>query len=175
MSVGLIFDIAAAVVLAVLAVRGLLRGFSGEILGLIGFFASVFCGWTFAKPAAAFLLGYLPSMDPTVAALVCGVLIFIAVSLIFAMLDGLLSAIIKAARLSLIDHVLGIFMGAVKALCLVLVIYGVLTTVRVFPTDWMNDSYVMKGAAAVWPYVRSFLEEHGILDFNSLAAAGSAA
>ena len=175
MSVGLIFDIAAAIVLAVLAVRGLLRGFSGEILGLIGFFASIFCAWTFAKPAAAFLLGYFPSLDATVAALACGILIFIGVSLIFALLDGLLSAIVKAARLSVIDHVLGAAMGVVKALCLVLVIYGLLVTIHMFPTDWMSGSYVMKGASTVWPYVASFLEEHGLLNLNALAASGSAA
>ena len=170
MSVGLIFDIAAAVVLAFFAVRGLLRGFSGEVLGLVGFLASVFCAWTFARPAAGFLLKYFPSLDPTLAALACGVLIFIAVSLIFAFLDEMLSLLVKAANLSVFDHVLGIVIGALKALCVFLLIYAVMTTLSGLPTAWMEDSYVMKGAAMVWPHVRAFLEAHGLLDLSALNA-----
>ena len=51
------FDIAAGCLLAFFAVRGAFRGFSGEIIALIGLAASVFCGWTFAQPADRRLLG----------------------------------------------------------------------------------------------------------------------
>ena len=174
MSVGLIFDIAAALVVAFFAVRGLLRGFSGEVLGLVGFFASVFCAWTFARPAADLLLKYFSSVkDPSLVALGCGVLIFIAVSLLFALLDGMLSLIVKAANLSALDHLLGVVMGSVKALCFVLVIYAVFVTLPVLPKDWMAGSYAMKGASAVWPPVQSFLESHGLLDLKALSGLHS--
>ncbi len=170
MSAGLIFDIGAAVVLAFFMVRGLIRGFSGEILGLIGFFASLFCAWHFARPAAGLVLNYFPRLDATLTGLACAVIIFILVSLAFALLDGILSLIIKAAKLSMLDHTLGIVVGAFKTLCIVLLIYGVLKTFPTFlPTEWMAESYTMRGAASAWPPVIGFLEEHGIIDLKSLS------
>ena len=108
MNAGLIFDIAAALVLAFFLVRGLIRGFSGEILGFIGFFASLFCAWHFARPAADIVLKYFPNLDATLTALACAVVIFIIVSLLFALLDGLLSLVVKAANLSMLDHLLAL-------------------------------------------------------------------
>ncbi|MCR4817604.1 MAG: CvpA family protein [Fretibacterium sp.] len=169
MSAGLIFDIASALVLAFLLVRGLIRGFSGEILGLIGFFVSLFCAWNFARPAADLVLKYFPNMDVTITALACAVVIFILVSLAFALFDKLLSIIIQAANLSMLDHLLGLVVGAVKTFCLILLIYGVLKTFPgILPTDWMDESYAMRGAAAAWQPVMGFLEGHGIIDLKSL-------
>ncbi|MBR1672332.1 MAG: CvpA family protein [Fretibacterium sp.] len=173
MSVGLIFDIAVAVVLAFFAVRGLIRGFSGEILGLIGFCASLFCAWSFARPAADFILGYFPKLDATLAALACAVAIFIAVSLVFALLDGLLSLIVQAANLSMLDHLLGAVVGVAKTCCLLLFIYGLLNAFpALLPTGWMGESYAMRGAAEVWPPVMDFLEGHGIINLRALGGSG---
>lgn len=172
MSVGLIVDIIAAVIIAFFLFRGLFRGFSGEIVGLVGFFASLFCGWKFAQPASVFVLKYFNNFDPTITALICGIIIFIAVSLGFALINSLLSMIVQAANLSVADHALGIIIGIIKALCLILIVYGVLATFSpVIPTEWMNESYVMRSADVVWPYARDFLQENGILDFNALAGS----
>jgi membrane protein required for colicin V production len=169
MNAGLIFDIAAALVLAFFLVRGLIRGFSGEILGFIGFFASLFCAWHFARPAADIVLKYFPNLDTTLTALACAVVIFIIVSLLFALLDGLLSLVVKAANLSMLDHLLGVVVGAVKTFCLLLIIYGVLKTFPgILPTDWMEGSYAMRGAAAAWQPTMGFLEKHNIIDLKTL-------
>ena len=58
----LIADIASAIILSFFLVKGLLQGFSGEIVGLVGFFASLFCGWRFAQPFANNITKYLPSL-----------------------------------------------------------------------------------------------------------------
>ena len=172
MNAGLIFDIAAALVLAFFLVRGLIRGFSGEILGLIGFFVSMFCAWRFARPAADLVLKYFPNLDVTLTSLACAVVIFILVSLAFALLDGLLSLVIQAANLSMLDHLLGVVVGGIKTFFLLLVIYGVLKTFPgILPTDWMAQSYAMRGAAAAWQPVIGFLEGHGIINLTSLSAA----
>ncbi len=170
----LIVDIMVAAVFAFFMFRGLFRGFSGEIVGFVGFFASLFCGWKFAQPAAEFILQYFPNFDKTIVAIVCGVIIFIIVSLVFAMINGLLSQIVRAANLSFIDHTFGVLIGFIKAGFIIVIFYGALVTFSpLIPTSWMSRSYTMTTTAKVWPYVRNFLQDHKILDFEALNEAGA--
>lgn len=172
MSIGLIFDIAAAIVLAVCLFRGLIRGFFGELLGLIGFCASLFCGWTFAQPGAELILKYFPALDRTFVALACGVILFLAVSVAFALAGGLLSSIVRAANLSALDHLCGAALGAVKTAGIVVIIYGVLTVFSPsLPSGWMEESYALRGAAVVWPSVARFLQEHEMLNLKDFTEA----
>ena len=172
MSFALIFDLAAACALAFFAVRGLIRGLSGEIVGLVGFLASLFCSWTCAQPAAEYVLQYLPDWDPSLVSLGCTVAIFFAVMLVFALIDKIVSFLVDAANLSLMDHALGILVGALKTGCIVLFIYGVLTVFPFIPRDWMKESYAMRGAAVVWPPAAQLLEAWGVLDLKALAHPG---
>lgn len=170
------FDIAAGCLLAFFAVRGAFRGFSGEVIALIGLAASVFCGWTFAQPAAEIVLGYFPDWDATVVALACSVLLFIGVSLLFAFLGRIASLLIRAANLSMTDHFLGVFAGGLRAFFVLLFIYGAVSIFSpVLPSDWMKESYAMRGAAVVWPPVVAFLSERGWIDLNRLAPTEPAA
>ncbi|MBQ7263499.1 MAG: CvpA family protein [Synergistaceae bacterium] len=168
MSFASIFDGAAAIALAFFIVRGLFRGLTGEIVGLVGFLASLFCAWTFAQPAMEAVLSFAPEWDPALVSLGCSVAIFIAVSLAFAVVDKIVSFIVEAADLSLIDHALGGFAGALKAGCIVVFIYGLLRVFPILPTAWMADSYAMRGAAVAWPPVVRLLEGFGLLDVEAL-------
>ena len=171
----LIADIASAIILSFFLVKGLLQGFSGEIVGLVGFFASLFCGWRFAQPFANNITKYLPSLsslNPTILTLICGVSLFIAVSLVFALLNSLLSMAVRTANLSLVDHTFGIVIGLFKGAALILIAYVLLITFNnLIPTDWMDQSYAMKIAGQVWPPVRDLLQELKIIDFSALVGA----
>ena len=68
MNAGLIFDIIAGCVLLFFVIRGLINGFSGEIIGLVGLVVSIFCAWNFTDRATELFLNYLPSFDKTIAA-----------------------------------------------------------------------------------------------------------
>ena len=160
MNIALMFDIAAGCLLVFFAVRGAIAGLSGEIGALVGLIASIFCGWTCARPAAELLLEYFPSWDATLVALICAVVIFIGVSLFFAFLGHLLRLLIQAANLSMADHFFGTFAGALRAFFVVLFIYGVVSIFSpILPSDWLRESYAMRGAAVVWPPVITFLSD----------------
>lgn len=170
MNFALIFDIAAGCLLAFFAVRGALRGFSGEIVALIGLVVSAFCGWTFAQPVAGIVLGYFPGWDATVVALCCSIVLFIGISLAFAFAGRLLRLLIRAANLSAADHFFGVFAGSLRAFFIVLFIYGAVSIFSpIVPSAWMRESYAMRGAAVVWPPVIAFLSDRGWVDLDRLS------
>ena len=170
-----VFDIGAACVLAFFLVRGALRGLTGEIVSLLGLVASVFCGWTFAQPAADVVLQYFPDWDRVIVELVCSVAIFIAVSLIFAFIAQILKALVKAARLSFLDHVMGAVAGSARAFFLMLFIYGVVSIFPILsPGEWAKESIAMRSAAVVWPPVLKILTDKGWLKLDHLGPGTAA-
>ena len=171
MNIGFIVDAVMGIILIFFLYRGLVRGFSGEIIGLVGFFAGTFCAWKFSDPAVELALRYLGtnSIDRTVLALICAVGIFFAVEIIFAIIGVILSYLVTVTQLSFTDHFCGMLIGLLKTCFIVIAVYAVLTAFNgVIPDEWMKDSYSMKAASYVWPYLRDFLQKHGILDLTEL-------
>ncbi|MBQ9419078.1 MAG: CvpA family protein [Synergistaceae bacterium] len=170
-NMALIFDLVMIIVFVFFLWRGFLRGFSGEIISFVGLFVAVFCAWNFLDPAVALFRRFLPSvtLDDTVVSIICGVVIFFGVEIIFAIVGALLSYLVKVAELSLMDHFFGVIIGCVKTFCIVIFIYAVASTFsNIIPPEWLKESYAMKGASYVWPPIRDFLTSHGILDFAAL-------
>lgn len=170
-SIGLIFDGVMAVVLIFFMYRGIKRGFSGEIIGLVGLTVGIFCALNFLEPAVNLFFKYInaPSLDKNIVSLICAVAIFFAVEIVFALISAVLSYLVKVTKLSLMDHFFGMLIGIIKTAFIVIFIYAVMSMFsNVLPSDWVNDSYCMKGAKIVWPYCRDVLQSHGILDFSTL-------
>ncbi|MBQ7067904.1 MAG: CvpA family protein [Synergistaceae bacterium] len=170
-SIGLIFDGVMAVVLIFFMYRGIKRGFSGEIIGLVGLTVGIFCALNFLEPAVNLFYKYVdaPSLDKNIVSLICAVAIFFAVEIVFALIGAVLSYLVKVTKLSLMDHFFGMLIGIIKTAFIVIFIYAVMSMFsNVLPSDWVNDSYCMKGAKIVWPYCRDVLQSHGILDFSTL-------
>ena len=171
MNVGAIIDGIAGIILIFFLYRGLVRGFSGEIIGLVGFAAGTFCAWKFTDPAVTLVYRYLGenSLDKSVVAIMCAVGIFFTVEIIFTIIGIILSYLVKVTQLSFTDHFCGMIIGLLKTCFIVLAVYAVFASFPGFvPESWLKDSYTMKGASYVWPFVRDFLQSHGILDFTEL-------
>ena len=168
-----VFDIGAAFALAFFVVRGAMRGLTGEIISLLGLITSVLCGWMFARPLSGVVLSYFPAWSPTVTELACAFAIFIGVSLAFAVVNKIMKALVRAANLSFLDHVMGAVSGSARAFVIVLFIYGIMTIFSpAIPGDWMEDSMAMKGASAVWPTVYKIMTDNGWIDPSRLTPAG---
>ena len=67
MNIALIVDGILGIILIFFLYRGLMNGFSGEVIGLVGFFVSTFCAWKFSEPAAEIAI----SITPTLTAIYC--------------------------------------------------------------------------------------------------------
>ena len=170
-----VFDLGAAFALAFFVVRGAMRGLTGEIISLFGLIASVLCGWTFARPMSALVLNYFPDWSSTITELACSVVIFMGVSLVFAAVAKIMKALVKAAKLTFLDHTMGAVSGSVRAFVMVLFIYGVVSIFPIIPSEWMKDSVAMKGASVVWPAVFNIITEKGWIDPNQLTPQGTGA
>lgn len=157
-----VFDICAAFMLAFFVVRGGMRGLTGEIVSLLGLVASVLSGLTFAHPMGTIVLRHFPTWNPIVTELACAVAIFIVVSLFFAVISRIMRFLVRMANLTVLDYALGAVAGAARAFIVVLFIYGVVSTFSsVVPSEWMESSIAMKGAAAVWPTVLRVMTDNG--------------
>ena len=170
-TIGLIIDAIMGVIFFFFLYKGAMKGFSGEIIGLVGLFAGVFCSWKFLEPATELAMRYLgnTSIDRTAVSLVCAIIIFFTVEIIFAIIGWILSMLVQVTSLSLTDHLFGMIIGILKTCFVILFVYAVAQVFSpVLPPDWTKDSYSMKGASYVWPFVRDLLQEHGILDFTKL-------
>ncbi len=116
-----ILDVALLALLGFFAVRGLVRGFVREIMGLVGAVAALFLGVAAYQPLAAFLrrVSAIPAgwwdgvAFATVLVLVFGVFVYLAAGLArlihagpFSGLDRLLGAAVGAAKGVLISYLL---------------------------------------------------------------------
>ncbi|GHS87538.1 hypothetical protein AGMMS49957_07580 [Synergistales bacterium] len=163
-----IFDIAFACVTAFFMFRGLMRGLTGEIMSLLGLLVSAFCGWRYARDLTDFCMRYYDIMDRTVYEVTCAAVIFIVVSMVFALITKILHSVVRVANLSFLDHALGAVSGAARAFVILVAIYGVSSIFPVIPSGWMKDSVVMRGAAVAWPPVLRLLSEKGWIDLSQL-------
>ncbi len=174
MNVALIVDAVLGIILIFFLYRGLVNGFSGEVIGLVGFFVSTFCAWKFCDPAVELATRYIndPAFDRNILSLVCSLAIFFIVQIIFAVISFILSWVVKVTQLSMTDHIFGLVVGFLKAAFITLIVYALLSSFpKMIPTDWMSESWFMKGASYVWPPLRDLLQEHGIIDFSALTGA----
>ena len=147
MNVALIVDAVLGIILIFFLYRGLVNGFSGEVIGLVGFFVSTFCAWKFADPAVELASRYIndPAFDRNILSLACSLAIFFIVQIIFAVI------------------------GFLKAGFITIIVYALLSSFpKMIPTEWMEESWFMKGASFVWPYIRDLLQKYELVDFRAL-------
>ena len=171
MNAALIVDTVLGIILIFFLYRGLMNGFSGEVIGLVGFFVSTFCAWKFSEPAAELAMRYIknPEFDRNILSLICGLGIFFTVQIIFAVIGFILSWMVKVTKLSLTDHFFGMIVGGLKACFITLIVYAFLSSFpKLIPSEWMSESWFMKAASYIWPPIRDLLQEHGIIDFRAL-------
>ncbi|MBQ9904142.1 MAG: CvpA family protein [Synergistaceae bacterium] len=170
MNAALIIDAVLGIILIFFLYKGLVNGFSGEVIGLVGFAVSTFCAWKFVDPAVELASRYVdPAFDKNILSLVCALGIFFTVQIIFAVIGFILSFVVKVTQLSITDHVFGMIVGFLKTCFITIIVYALLSAFpKIVPSDWLTESWFMKGASYVWPYVRDLLQKYDLVDFSAL-------
>lgn len=167
MTFSYVFDIAVALIVATFVARGLLRGLSGEFFSLLGMVGGAAVAWHYSGVPAAWVTEWLGGANQSMVSFGVMAAIYIGVVLLAGMLCRIVKAFIRFASLAFADRLLGAGAGVLKGAVLILFLYVGLATYSPFiPTGWMASSYVMRGADAAWPVVRSFLSERGLFPEN---------
>ncbi|MDK2959248.1 MAG: rane protein required for colicin production [Synergistaceae bacterium] len=162
-----VFDIAIALIVASFAVRGLFRGLSGEIFSLLGTVGGVIVAWKYSGVPAAWILSMFPEANLSMVSVGFMVAIYIGVVVLAASICRIVKAFLKFASLTFADRFFGAAAGIFKGAVLILFLYVGITTYSPFlPTEWMESSYVMRGADAAWPGIQDFLRKYDFFPEN---------
>jgi membrane protein required for colicin V production len=112
------FDWVVLGVVGASVVLGLWRGVVSEILALAAWVAAFFAARHFGGEAGGLLARWIA--DPAAAAMAGFVGVFIAVLVVFAVIRQLLSFLLRAVGLGVLDRLLGSVFGVARGLVLVL-------------------------------------------------------
>ncbi len=152
------FDLAVALVAATLAVRGAFRGLSGEFFSLLGMVGGVILAWNYAAFPARWVASMWDGASEALLKVLFMVLLYVAAVVLANIACRGVKAFIKFASLTMVDRVLGVLAGLLKAVFLILFLYVGITTYSPFlPTGWVGDSLVMRQADALWPDIQALL------------------
>ncbi len=151
------WDIFFAILALYFIVRGLFRGFVGEVVALAGFLASFYFSFQYSGALGRFI-AETTGINGYAAQAVAGVVIWLSISMLAAVARMVLKSVIRAVSLGGIDKLLGLFSGAMKTLLAVFAIMtaGILLAPVANPA-WMSDSEVLRCAGGYWPGFRAAL------------------
>ena len=156
------FDVAVVVILALFVLRGFLRGFVGEVAGLVAIVGGLWFAHTYS-PLVAQYLTFLT--DPVWRNIAAYVLAFVGVVLVVGLLARLLQKILSFSFVSWADKLAGAMLGFIKGL----VICALLLLVAqrfVHDAAFMRDSRVLPYLNSVIAQVRAHLPQDLVKKFQ---------
>lgn len=139
-------DFALVALLGLFLIRGLVRGFVKEVVGLVGVVAALALGALFYQPVSEFL-SKLTGLEVTWWPAVAFGLILVVVAGAFFVVGGGLSKLILSGPLSGLDRLLGAGVGLVKGLLVAYLLINLLLLALPFQAP-----ETIKGSTAA-PYV----------------------
>lgn len=169
MNVASVFDIVILLVIITLVLRGIFRGFSGELFSLLGTVGGIILAWKYSDPLATTLAGIWPQGGSALLSVSAMALIYIAAVVGAALMCKMVRAFLKFTSLAFIDRILGAGAGALKGVALILFLYvGITTYSPIIPSEWMAESVVMRSAHAAWPVIQERMRAWNIFpqDFS---------
>jgi membrane protein required for colicin V production len=144
-------------------IRGMIRGFSGEVISLIGAIGGFACAMKFYRPFAKVLsdnFGASRAASAIIAMLAIFFLIFIAC----ALLEMAVKHAISKTNLTFTDKIFGGVVGLLKIYVLtLLVLIGGRLLAPVAGDAWMKESRALAAASFTWPAVSPVLKTLGVL------------
>ena len=156
-------DVFLLALFAFYVMRGLFKGLSGELVSLLSTMGSFYCSLNYYQPLSALLTKKL-NLTPVLSTAIAMLCLFGAVYVLCALVGIFFKKALKAARLGIIDKLLGGFSGAVRvyAIAIVLLIVGMILA-PLSGDKWVVESKVLGAAAKTWPTVYPVLDSIGFI------------
>ncbi|MCX7080076.1 MAG: CvpA family protein [Pseudomonas sp.] len=131
-------DWAIVAIIAISALISLSRGFVKEALSLLTWIIAGVVAWMFGGSLSQYLAGYIETPSARVIA-GCAIM-FVATLLVGAMINYLISELVRVTGLSGTDRFLGTAFGAARGALLVVVAVGLLSLGPVQQDAWWQES-----------------------------------
>ena len=152
------FDLIVTSLIILLGLKGLFRGFTKEIFGLVGIVGGVFIASRIAKDAGAFINSIIPMQNENSILLAGFILSLVLFWIIAYVLGSIISKIFTLSGLGIFDKLLGFVFGAGKVFLLFSIISYAVTQVKsindnlapkmknsiVFPLLVQTGGYIIK-------------------------------
>jgi membrane protein required for colicin V production len=132
------FDYAVLAVIAASVLLGFWRGMVSEVLALAAWVVAFLAARAEASKVAGWLAGQIS--DPGMRLAAAYVLVFVSVLLVFALARMLISLMLKAVGLGLLDRLLGAAFGVLRGMLVVLVAVLVAGMTPLPKADWWRDA-----------------------------------
>lgn len=120
------FDIAMVVIISFCLIRGLFKGFIGEISGIIGVVAGFYGAYTYYPMITPYAEPWINS--PGVRNLMAFFLLFCAILIAISFISLLISKVLKLVFLGWVDRTFGLAFGAAKGVLVVSVLFIMITS-----------------------------------------------
>ncbi len=132
------FDYAVLTVIAASVLLGLWRGVMSELLALAAWIVAFLVARVFAAEVANWLTGQIA--EPGVRLAAAYVLVFVGVLLVFTIARMLVSLLLKAVGLGLLDRLLGAAFGVLRGVLVVLAVVLVAGMTPLPKAVWWRDA-----------------------------------
>jgi membrane protein required for colicin V production len=134
-------DWAIIAIIAISALISLKRGFVKEALSLLTWIIAGVVAWMFGGSLSQYLVSYIET--PSARVIAGCTILFVATLLLGAMVNFLISELIRVTGLSGTDRFLGMVFGAARGGLLVVVAVGLLSLGPVRQDQWWQQSKLM--------------------------------
>jgi len=126
-------------ILLISCLFGLIRGFVREALSLVIWILAALCAHIFAGSIDSLLVSLIET--PSIRSISAFAIIFVLILLLGALVQHLISVLIKASGLTFLDRALGIAFGVVRGLVVVMVLLLVSVKLTQVQQDhWWKES-----------------------------------
>ena len=147
------------------ALISLLRGFVKEALSLATWIVAAAIGKLLSPQLSELLVPYISLPSARVAA--AFVLLFVGTLIVGALVNQLVTQLVKATGLSGTDRLLGMVFGLARGVLVVSVIIGVLSMTPVVQDPWWKESRFIPAVLGMWEWTKQFIGQFSGLFFNA--------
>ena len=157
-------DYAIIIIIALSALISVLRGFVKEALSLAAWVLAFWVAFTFHLNLATILAEYIDT--PSLRQISAFALLFVITLIISALVNNLVSQIVKKTGLTGTDRMLGVVFGIARGAVIVAILVLMAGLTQLPADPWWNDSVFIKHFQEVAIWLKKFLPEDIAANFK---------
>jgi len=157
-------DVAIIIIVTLSALISVLRGFVKEALSLVAWVLAFWVAFTFHQNLATILSEYIDT--PSLRLISAFALLFVVTLIIAALVNNLISTLVKKSGLTGTDRMLGVIFGIARGTVIVAILVLMAGLTQLPADPWWQDSIFIKHFQEMAIWLKSFLPEDIAANFK---------